>query len=939
LPSSGDAAVGEFKIKNPGQIPIEVVAIDFDEQHAVEEKLLGLWDGYEDTYGYSLELPRSPGSQFWEHIRTRAEELTAALSREEGHANEAVVSEDGHQDDKGATRLLEPDDAASSAEGQQSKETAAVNEKNAKPATLESRPFIAIVSCFEVEVEDKQAALLAARYQVPCTTLTDLVLDAGDLEHADPEAPDGPCFGDMIYERLIGWNHEADGTEPMHLPRPYEKLPAEQLQELLFKAIKAALGQQKLQNGFVLKGCKCEFAEPVAAVKALVQALGLSKAQSDMSPEGEEPQASHWDGPNTLWFADLQLSIQAAQERRLEMLSEEDHVAADGRIAEADAQRAAAAAAATTPPNGKKPSGRKNLPTPAQMPTFPPGIDPEFGAEYEKYSQWRHTVQAHLQSPDDDMCMKWHKVQLSAKRQDQEDVHQLVAGTRFERDVFHHVMPAVSRDNDRIAPAFFLQVLRKPPARKPNLTAAHFVLMGANTVERSSTVQIDEVPQSDQKSRWVLQPGEVQTVRVEFRSDDVLDVTSKLILQASGGEDKADITVRASCAYPQVCMDPKAVFSKSKKIKAGQDELQFKHFYIPNRLRYQFGAVLSGVQIPAGLSDAHSDHTAILSIQNSGRFDARVSFLVKSVKAALDAAEDANATKGGKGKKGPAAPVIESCFSVVPPVLEIPQGETGYAKLLCFPADLGEVHDAIVCTVDQNPDVVEYAVMATGEQPRVSVKIDGEEQAPSSPAPSTPASGKGREATPPGGKGKSASAKGPPLTPDTQERSMAFQRLLPGRKGLKSFTVFNKSKLSLHWQCPDAASLPGEFKVYDKDDKGKLQLLPNVGGLLAPGESRSVHIEFTACSLAEEGGVYSKPISHKLPVMIQDEKRLTSQLLAQTIALTAETYRLDAAVAYPEVEQLNFGTVKVQQPLHEHTSLKFTSLRKDEQYEKYEICR
>lgn len=912
LPGSGQIATREFKIKNPGQFPVEVVALDFDEQHIEEERMLAAWDGYSEEHGYALEVARPPGGDFWEHIRAHHQKLEAenlAAEEKEKEQQEALdTSDEPPEMNDGAITATPSDDVAILAEEAAKEEC--VQSHILPPASETARPFIAAVCCFESDTEAQQAELLSQRYQVPCTTLTDLVLDAGELEDADDSDPTGRSFGDMLYDTLIGWDHEqiehADASKQL-ASRPYERLSPAEVSTLLGRAFKLITQQPKFSNGFVLKGCQCEFAEPLVAMQQLLAALDISKATTGASEEA----LPLWEGRNTLWFADMQLSVHTAQERHMQNLSEEEKEAAQQRIAEVEAKRAAAALAATTPPKGKKASARKGAAEVVEAPQFPPGIDPKFGALFGKYSQQKQGVESYLKTTEQDPCVKMHCIPMTAEQVSCDDVHLLVVGTKFVLDVLHNVMPRVEADKTRVAPPFFLHVLRKPGPRKPNPSAAHFTLMDAISSDSTGTAAAQDSAGEvvGSRSRWILQPGQTKTVCVQFKSDDVLDATAKLQLQAYTGEDKVDVTVRASCAYPQICVDPKLLFAKSKKIKVGQEDIQFKQCYIPSRSRFQFGAVLAGVTVPEDLRDIHSDHTAMLKVQNNGRFDARVSFAIKSVKVSQEAAEDAAGAKGGKGKKG--APVVsaaESCFSVLPSVLEIPQGETASAKLLCFPTELGELHDAVICTVDENPEPVEYAVMATGEEAQVSIVCEGQAETVRETPAATPAAGKGKTPTPPKG------AKHPPPPLDGNTGKICFERLLPGRKSVKYFTVTNKSRLPVHWLCPNTETLPEEFKMFDKDDKGKFQPLSVVGGLLSPGEAKSVHVEFSAAALQQlnDGQDFSKPVKHSLNIMIQDEKRLRPQVLAHTVLLEAETYQIDASISYPDDEQLlNFGSVKV----------------------------
>lgn len=922
LPGTGQTACGEFKIKNPGQAPIEVIALDYDAQHAEEERMLAAWHCFNESNGRSLEAARPPGAPFWEHIRAHYQKLQEEQAAAEQPAAdvEALDSQDEPNDTNPDATASATTDHHDSVEPQAKKVRDETTKNKNGSNSDKTSPFIAFVSCFEADTEAQQAELLCERYQVPSTTLTDLVLDAGEIESPDEGDPSGRSFGDMLYDTLIGWDEQTeDDTLSKKPSRPYETLPSSELSRLLGRAFQVVIEDPKFANGFVLKGFQCEFADASIAMQQLLTALGMSKEAADTD-------TPVWKGDKTIWFTDLQLSIHSAQERSLLLMSDEEKEAAAQRIAEAEEKRAAAVRAASTPPKGKKTSGRKGVVEPVEIPQYPPGIDPMFGESFTKYTRMKQHVETCLQASEQDSCIKLRYISMSTEMSCSDELHQMVVGTKFVLDAFHNIMPLVEADKTRLAPPFFLQVMRKPVPRKLNPTASQFTLTDSNPSDAVDKADSQDTSHAEwvQNSRWILQPGETKTVSLQFKSDDVTDVTAKLLFQAYTGDDKAEVTVRASCAYPQICSDPNTLFVRSQKIKAGQEELQFKQCYISNRSRFQFGAVLAGVPAPEELQDIHADHNTILKVVNDGRFDARVSFAIKSVKAAQDLAEEAAAGKGGKGKKGaPTVPVIDSCFSVLPSALEIPRGESATAKLVCLPSEIGEVHDAILCTVDENPQQLEFSVMVTGEEPKLTVLCE-EQPESSSMAPSTPPATSKGKSTPPTKAGKN-----PLPTSDDDMSKISFGRLLPGRRQIKWFSVTNASKLPVHWASPDTSSLPEEFKMFEKDEKGKLQPLPIVGGLLAPGETKTVHVEFLAADREVLNGaeVLSKPVDHSLTIMMQDERHLRSQVVAHTVSLSAETYMIDAAILYTNDEQyLNFGSVKVCYKSQNNTCLTFPTL-------------
>jgi hypothetical protein len=53
--------------------------------------------------------------------------------------------------------------------------------------------------------------------------------------------------------------------------------------------------------------------------------------------------------------------------------------------------------------------------------------------------------------------------------------------------------------------------------------------------------------------------------------------------------------------------------------------------------------------------------------------------------------------------------------------------ETIELKLWCFPTSVGELEDAIVCTIQDNPTPVEFPIHAFGDTPKVELHLEGQE--------------------------------------------------------------------------------------------------------------------------------------------------------------------------------------------------------------------
>lgn len=53
--------------------------------------------------------------------------------------------------------------------------------------------------------------------------------------------------------------------------------------------------------------------------------------------------------------------------------------------------------------------------------------------------------------------------------------------------------------------------------------------------------------------------------------------------------------------------------------------------------------------------------------------------------------------------------------------------ETVELKLWCFPTAAGDLDDAIVCTIQDNPTPVEFPIHAYGDLPKVELRLEGQE--------------------------------------------------------------------------------------------------------------------------------------------------------------------------------------------------------------------
>jgi hypothetical protein len=1026
LPTSAGAAVApisaDFTIRNRNDAPIEVVALDFDDRVAEEEALLAEWQGYQEELGYALLPPRPPGAPFWpeitaglaaqcdaaakaaqeEAVRAAAAAAAAEAAAIAAPAADAAAADPAAQaaDAPGAKAAGKPAarkpaaeksaagkpasgkpagapaEAAESAEAVPDAEAAVPEPAEAtepsvpEPAASPPAPVFAMVASFAAEEEAEQSARFAARYGVPVATFTDLILDAGDLEaEHEGEAFEGGkrTFGDCLYEELIGWQREGDDESAAPPPRPYRSLPAEKLEPLVARALRAALQQPCYARGCIIQGLRCEFAPAGAAVRALIEHLGLEVSAVPAAAGSDAGAATVWTGANKFWFVPLDMSVEDAEARRRAQLTPE----------QLDAEAAVAAAAAAPSAKGKTPPKKAAAPAKGKKgaaveeekaPVIPEGINPELGARYFEHDGALRAVRAALLAEHPESAVRVRSAQLGAACVDSAALHDAITGARFEYDRFECVMPPAEADKQLVAPPYVLQVVRKPAPRKPRKAGELFKLLavqpadpaaadaaraaaatppkGASKPTANSKKDEAVAPPAPpepaertvEQSRWVLAPGEAATARLQFTSAEVTDVDTKIGFEVYSGESKIEVPVRATCAHPSISADPKDVFARRVRVRPGSaGDAAIRRQYVTNRKRFEFGPLLVGTAPVGEGAPRPAEHSAVFCIKNDGRFDVNATLAIKSAYRAPTRV-DAALAAGGKGAKAPAKPPAQGGksaaeeappsgpFTVEPTTLALKVGETGEVTVWCFPTDAGEVQDALLCMVENKPEPVEFPMAAFGTVPAVTVRLDGDEPPPAQ------TEGEGQDGTaaaaaaalaagaepqsPPKGKGvraKGSDATAAPARPANKllDEGVVFSRLVPGRKEMRSFKVTNTSRLPVSWALAPPQKVPVEFSFHSKDDKGRYKRLGTVGGTLKALESALVHVEFASQPLEGDAlAKHAKAVEAELKLEVRDGRKSVAQTKA--IRLRGETYTVGADVAYAGGgDCVNFGKLRV----------------------------
>lgn len=696
---AGRPAVGDLQLSNPGLTPIEVIAMDFDTQWADEQRLLSEWSGYRDDWGFALLKPRGVETPLWEHVRQDVEQSRKTLTDNFGDETSVqdCAQERGslrphlpHSNETGQAFFAAMPIAANQTNSTESNSTAA----------YQRGPFVAVICSFEAGIALQQAQLLAERYSVPVTSMDHLILEAGELEHIHSDS--SRVFGDMIYDELIGW--EAVDAPGIQHPRPHLSMPREKRDQVVALAFQGALQQQKYNAGLVIIGTSCEFSPTAAG--PLMQALDAVM------------------GCHIRHLIDLRIDQDAAHERYLEMLSEEERTAAMGRI-EAYGAMITSTIAPAAPSKGKTEAAKKAELVDVQG--YPSGIDPDFG---ELYAQYIAGVTFCNTTGDrkvhNDGAGGLRVIKVDTEDLDPWSIHYKVIGIQFDMDAVTIELPEVQvylstrsetdsttdergiktclmhmqADRTRIPPPYDVQVARRPAVRA-ECNGRHMLALQP----------MDEGEK--EQARWVIQPGCTVRMRLQFASEEVTDLTSRLAMMTQVGGAISEIPVRASCAYPQVNTDPQRIFPKFKRnAKPG---INLRHCYIMQRGHFDFGIVPVSTELPSpeGKLDTPSIHIAVLNIENNGKFSAQVKLDLASL--ASEVGSTPPGGKPGKPKKVPQKP--QSVFSITPNELYLEIGQADTFKVACFPHEQGPVQDTLRLSVMGNPDVSEFTIIANCQNP------------------------------------------------------------------------------------------------------------------------------------------------------------------------------------------------------------------------------
>ena len=320
-------------------------------------------------------------------------------------------------------------------------------------------------------------------------------------------------------------------------------------------------------------------------------------------------------------------------------------------------------------------------------------------------------------------------------------------------------------------------------------------------------------------TRWVLPPRSKIPIGVEFASEEVGAFSRTLSFEIVGRKASYRVPCDAICACPTISKNPRNVFMSRKKRpqrKSKKRSTIVRKAYIASRSRYEFGPLLVGMDrtVAKSKEDASVDEMAAdvarranaesFRITNGDLFPAHVTLAFKDCDADSD----------------------DAPFLVSPSELDLEQGETKNVVVWAYPGEDKEFTDVLVCSVKDNPDVVEFPVHCVGGRPKIELHGPWESLA------SADAARVDGDATSADAAGEKAAADdGVAATPS--EPVIDFERLLLKRSEERVLKIDNTCPISIGWR----------LKCESLDELEEFTITP-ASGLLHAGKSASVRVNF-----------------------------------------------------------------------------------------------
>lgn len=251
---------------------------------------------------------------------------------------------------------------------------------------------------------------------------------------------------------------------------------------------------------------------------------------------------------------------------------------------------------------------------------------------------------------------------------------------------------------------------------------------------------------NDSMTRWVIPAKSFIPVVIKYNSSTVgkhdaifsFEIVGKWSF-VNNKPHMYSFSCSGKCAYPEIASDPRQVFmNRVKNKRAGV--IVKKQFIVDSNV-FEFGPLLIGKD-----SNSRKDKATLkiysenFRITNTGLFPAKVDFKLKGLPVDPD-------------KKVSSKEV----FYFEPSNMELAPDEVKEISVFAFPSVLGTFEDALICSVEQNPNPVIFPLRCEGSKPIVEVSC----------------------------------------------ANITFDRLLIGQSESKTFVISNKSSVPTNWNIEE----------------------------------------------------------------------------------------------------------------------------------------
>jgi len=420
-----------------------------------------------------------------------------------------------------------------------------------------------------------------------------------------------------------------------------------------------------------------------------------------------------------------------------------------------------------------------------------------------------------------------------------------------------------------LPPPSFAQLVSRPQTRPPRAVPENFSLLSPPPQEADGLE--DEPAEGDEKAapdaegadeaamaqtRWLIEPKGNRRLLLKFSAKEIGTFNSTMTFEVVGGNkgnEPTTLLATGVTAFPAINSDPRNVFMRRVKMKPASGYASKQ--YVTSLGIYDFGPLLAGRDPSTRQLTAQEDphvqhHIEKFRITNNSLFKAKVQFSLQSSGSESPDEGGGKKDKKDKGGKEDKEEKLneEYPFIIEPKELELEIDETQEIRVSCFPVREGTYSDAVVATVEHNPEPVEFPISAIGSMPKVNL--------------------------------------------ETEE--VDFDRLLLKQRAT-NFLKFS-----------NVCAVPVKWRLHPMSEEGVPETftIDAMEGSLAVGEERNVAVTFRA----EEPETYT----FNLCLQVGDNEGLRPLVDTKEIEVKAEAFNVDVVPEFPhEGRGIDFGDIQV----------------------------